>query len=186
MSEPAAISKAIAARYAKAVFDLAREGKSLKAVEADLAALEAALGDSTELVALISSPLHTREQQRLAVAALAERMALSDIMKNTLALKARKRRLHILPQFIEALRELIAEEKGEMTAEVTAAKALTKTQQDKLAKALKAGVGKDVKLEVSVDESLIGGLVVKVGSKMIDTTIASRLANLKNAMKEVG
>ncbi len=186
MSEPALISNAIAARYAKAVFELAKETKSIKALEADLAALEAALGDSEELVSLISSPLHTREQQRVAVAVLAERMALSDIMKKTLALKAEKRRLHILPQFIQNLRNLIAAEKGEVTAEVTAAKTLSKTQQDKLAKTLKATIGKTVKLSVSVDENLIGGMVVKVGSKMVDTSISSKLSNLQNAMKEVG
>ena len=186
VSEPALISNAIAARYAKAVFELAKETKSIKALEADLAALEAALGDSEELVSLISSPLHTREQQRVAVAVLAERMALSDIMKKTLALKAEKRRLHILPQFIQNLRNLIAAEKGEVTAEVTAAKTLSKTQQDKLAKTLKATIGKTVKLSVSVDENLIGGMVVKVGSKMVDTSISSKLSNLQNAMKEVG
>ncbi len=186
MSEPASIKNAIAARYAKAVFELAKEEKSVKALEADIAVLEAALGDSRDLVALISSPLHTREQQRVAVAALAEKMALSEIMAKTLALKAEKRRLYVLPQFIRTLRELIARDKGEVTAEVTAAKALTKAQQDKLAKSLKATVGKDVKLKVAIDENLIGGLVVKVGSKMIDTSIASKLANLQNAMKEVG
>ncbi len=186
VSEPASISTGIAERYARAVFELAREGKSIKALEADIAALEAALGDSTDLVSLISSPLHTRAQQRLAVSALAEKMALSDIMKNALALKASKRRLNVLPQFLAALRRLAAEEKGEVTAEVTAARALTKAQQQKLAKALKASVGKNVNIDLAVDESLIGGLVVKVGSKMIDTTIASRLSNLQNAMKEVG
>ena len=186
MSEPVSISKGIAERYAKAVFDLAIEGKSIKAVEADLAVLEAALGDSRELVALISSPLVTREQQRLAVAALAEKMKLSRIMTGALGLKAEKRRLFILPQFIDALRQLIAEHKGEVTAEVTAAKALTKAQSDKLSKALKAAVGKDVNINMAVDESLIGGLVIKLGSRMIDTSIRARLNALQNSMKEVG
>ncbi|MBL4876070.1 MAG: ATP synthase F1 subunit delta, partial [Cohaesibacteraceae bacterium] len=84
------------------------------------------------------------------------------------------------------VKAMIAEEKGEVTAEVTAAKALTKAQQDKLAKTLKATVGKDVKVTVSVDETLIGGLIVKVGSKMIDSSIRSKLSNLQNAMNEVG
>ena len=84
------------------------------------------------------------------------------------------------------LREMIAEDKGEVTADVTSAKALTKAQSDKLAKTLKARMGKDRKINATVDESLIGGLVVKVGSKMIDTSIRSRLNSLQNAMKEVG
>ncbi len=186
MSEPVSISTGIAERYAKAVFELASEGKSIKALETDLAVLEAALGDSKELVALISSPLVTREQQRLAVAALAEKMKLSNIMTNALGLKADKRRLYVLPHFIAALRALIAEHKGEVTAEVTAAKALTKTQKDKLAKALKAAVGKDVNINMAVDEDLIGGLVIKLGSRMIDTSIRARLNALQNSMKEVG
>lgn len=186
MSEPVSISTGIAERYAKAVFELANEGKSIKALEADLAVLEAALGDSKELVALIASPLVTREQQRLAVAALAEKMKLGNIMTNALGLKAEKRRLYVLPQFIAALRALIAEHKGEVTAEVTAAKAMTKAQKDKLAKALKAAVGKDVKINMAVDESLIGGLVIKLGSRMIDTSIRARLNALQNSMKEVG
>ncbi len=186
MSEPVSISTGIAQRYARAVFELALEGKSIKAVEADLAVLEAALGDSTDLRALISSPLVTREQQRLAVAALAAKMKLGDIMTNALGLKAEKRRLYLLPQFIAELRRLLAEHKGEITAEVTAAKALTKAQKDKLAKALKAAAGKDVNIDLAVDESLIGGLVIKLGSRMIDTSIRSRLNALQNAMKEVG
>ena len=99
---------------------------------------------------------------------------------------AAKRRLFVLPQLVLRLRALVADEKGEVTAEVTAATELTKAQTDKLAKTLKASIGKDVKIKLSVDERLIGGLVVKVGSKMIDTSIASKLANLQNAMKEVG
>ena len=97
-----------------------------------------------------------------------------------------KRRLFVLPQLLAQLDALIAEDKGEVTAEVTSAKALTKAQSDKLTKTLKAQVGRDVKLNATVDESLIGGLVVKVGSKMIDTSIRSRLDSLQNAMKEVG
>jgi F-type H+-transporting ATPase subunit delta len=91
-----------------------------------------------------------------------------------------------VPALIRTLRETIAAEKGEVTAEVTSAKALTKTQADKLAKTLKATTGKDVSLQTTVDESLIGGLIVKVGSKMIDTSIRSKLNSLQNAMKEVG
>ena len=176
----------IAARYAKAVFELAKEDKAVAKVETDLDALEAALADSADFRALISSPVYSRDEQAGAIAALAKKMGLSAIVSNVLALMSNKRRLYILPQLVQALRAAIAEDKGEITAEVTSAKALTKTQADKLAKALASSVGKSVKISATVDEKLIGGLVVKMGSKMIDTSIASKLNSLQNAMKEVG
>ena len=186
MSEPASISTGIAARYATAIFEMAKEGKKLKAIGGDLDALEAVFADSTDFRALISSPVYTRAEQGAAVVGLAKKMKLSPIMTNALGLMATKRRLFVLPQLTRSLRDLIADENGEVTADVTAAKALTKVQQDKLAKTLKATVGKDVKIDMAVDESLIGGLIVKVGSQMIDTSIRSKLDNLQNAMKEVG
>ncbi len=186
MSEPASISTGIASRYASAVFDLAKEANGLPALESDITALGAALADSADLTALISSPLYSREDQAVAVAALAKAMSLSDVMTNVLGLMAQKRRLFVLPQLLTVLRARIADEKGEVTADVVSAKALTKAQTEKLAKTLKAKVGKDVNINATVDEALIGGLVVKVGSKMIDTSIRSKLSALQNTMKEVG
>ncbi|NNE51232.1 MAG: F0F1 ATP synthase subunit delta [Sulfitobacter sp.] len=186
MSETASISTGIAQRYATALYDLAKETKKVKDIEGDLDALQGALDDSDDFRTLIQSPVYSRDEQRLAITAIAAKMGLSDIMGNTLALMATKRRLFVLPALVRSLREQIAEDKGEITAEVTSAKALTKTQSDKLAKSLKATTGKDVTLHASVDESLIGGLIVKVGSKMIDTSIRSKLNSLQNAMKEVG
>ncbi|WP_137699826.1 F0F1 ATP synthase subunit delta [Marimonas lutisalis] len=186
MSEPASISTGIAARYATAVFELAKESKNVKALEGDIAALEEALAGSADFNALISSPIYTRDQQAAAVTAIANKMGLSELMSNTLSLMAGKRRLFVLPQLVRALRAAIAEDKGEVTADVVSAKPLTKAQLTKLAKSLKASVGKDVNINATVDEALIGGLVVKVGSKMIDTSIRSRLNSLQNAMKEVG
>ncbi|MEP3297972.1 MAG: F0F1 ATP synthase subunit delta [Pseudoruegeria sp.] len=186
MSEPASISSGIALRYATAVFNLAQEAKKLPKFESDVADLEAALAESAELRDLIHSPLYSREAQEQAIGALASEMKLRPNMQNVLRLLAQKRRLFVLPQFLSALKDLIAEEKGEVTAEVVAAKKLTKAQEADLSKALKASVGKDVKLDVAVDDSLIGGLVVKVGSQMIDTSIRSKLNQLQNAMKEVG
>ncbi|WP_415922745.1 F0F1 ATP synthase subunit delta [Tateyamaria sp. SN6-1] len=186
MSEPASISTGIASRYAAAVYDLAKDEKSVKALEGDIDTLSTALADSADLNALIHSPVYSREEQAAAITAVAKKAGLSGLMTNTLALMADKRRLFVVPQLIAALRAIIAEDKGEVTAEVTSAKALTKAQSDKLAKTLKARMGKDVSITASVDESLIGGLIVKVGSKMIDTSIRSKLASLQNAMKEVG
>jgi F-type H+-transporting ATPase subunit delta len=186
VSEPASISTGIAARYATAIFELAREDNSLPDLERDVDTIEAALRDSAELRDLIASPIYRREEQGTAITAVARKAGLSQIVTNTLALMASKRRLFVLPQLVRGLRDRIAAEKGEVTAEVTAAMPLTKAQQDKLARTLKARVGQDVKISMSVDESLIGGLVVKVGSRMIDTSIRSKLAALQNTMKEVG
>ncbi|RME18090.1 MAG: F0F1 ATP synthase subunit delta [Alphaproteobacteria bacterium] len=180
------ISTGIAQRYATAVFELAREEKLLDALEKDLDTLETALAESAEFAAMIRSPIYSREEMAAAVTALAKKMSLSAPMTGALGVMAEKRRLFVLPRFIEALRAEIAEAKGEVTAEVVAAKAMTKAQQDKLAKALKASVGKNVKINLAVDESLIGGLVVKVGSRMIDSSIRARLNALQNSMKEVG
>ncbi len=186
MSEPASISAGIAARYASALFELAKEDKALKALEADTDALEAALKASADLRDLIGSPVYSREEQGAAMAAVAGKMGLSALTSNTLALMAGKRRLFVLPQLLAQLRGLIAAEKGEVTAEVTSAVPLTPAQAKELAATLKKRVGKTVKLKTAVDETLIGGLVVKVGSTMIDTSIRAKLASLQNAMKEVG
>ena len=186
MSEPASISTSIAGRYATAMYDLAKDGKKVKAIEADLGTLSDAMADSSDFNALIHSPIYSREEQGTAIAALAKKMKLSPIMANTLALMATKRRLFVLPQLVVALRVAIAEDNGEVTADVTSAKTLTKTQSDSLSKTLKAKLGKTVTINATVDETLIGGLGVKVGSKMIDTSIRSKLNSLQNAMKEVG
>ncbi len=186
VSEPASISTGIAKRYATAVFELASEAKKIKAVETDLTDLHDAMQTSDDFRALINSPLYSRDQQADAIAALAKKMKLSPIMTSTLSLMAQKRRLFVLPQLVQTLRDIIAEDKGEVTADVTTAKALTKTQADKLAASLNKTTGKTVTLHQTVDESLIGGLIVKVGSKMIDTSIRSKLNSLQNVMKEVG
>jgi F-type H+-transporting ATPase subunit delta len=175
----------IAHRYATALFELAREADAIPALEADVAALGDALSGSADFRTLISSPVISRDDQAQAIATLAGRMGLSTVAANTLQLMAAKRRLFVLPQLVAALRGLIADHKGEVTADVTAARPLSSEQSARLAETLKASVGKEVKINLSVDEGLIGGLVVKVGSKMIDTSIRAKLAQLQNAMKEV-
>lgn len=187
MAEPASISQGIAARYATALFELAKEAGSLPALEADTTALADALAVSPELGAMIASPVVSRSEQGAAMAAIGAKIGLSPLVANTLALMAEKRRLFVLPQLLRALTALIGEEKGEVTAEVASATKLTAAQAKKLAETLKASVGgKTVKLNTTVDESLIGGLVVKLGSTMIDTSVKAKLASLQNAMKEVG
>ena len=186
MAESVSISTGIAARYAAAVFDLAKEGGTLDALEADATALGDALVASPDLVAMVTSPVVGREDQARVMAAIAAKMGLSDLTANTIALMASKRRLFVLPQLVADLHARIAAEKGEVTADVVSATKLTAAQAKKLADTLKAKVGKTVKLNATVDESLIGGLIVKLGSTMIDTSVKARLAALQNAMKEVG
>jgi F-type H+-transporting ATPase subunit delta len=186
VSEPASISASIAKRYATAVFEIAQDNANLDGLETSINDLAAALGEHADLRNLISSPLISRAEQGTAIGAVAKKMGVSPELENALGLMAEKRRLFVLPQLISALRDLLAEQRDEVTADVISAKALTKAQTEKLAATLKSNVGKTVTINATVDESLIGGLVVKVGSKMIDTSIRSKLASLQNAMKEVG
>ncbi len=186
MSEPASIALSIAGRYAQALFELAREGGALKALAADVAALGAALQVSPEFAAMIASPVTPRDEQSAAVQAVVARIGVSALLANTLALMASKRRLFVMPQLVADLQRRIAMENGEVTAEVTSAAALTAEQAEKLIATLKANSGKAIKLNATVDESLIGGLIVKLGSTMIDTSVKAKLAALQNAMKEVG
>ncbi|WP_210527049.1 F0F1 ATP synthase subunit delta [Rubellimicrobium arenae] len=186
VSEPASISTGIANRYAQAVFDLAREEGMLDGVESDLDALEAALQDSADLRTLISSPIYTRDEQGAAIAAIADRMGLTPVMRNVLGLMAQKRRLFVLPQLVASLRERLSQARGEVTAEVVSAQPLTPEQERRLGETLAAREGKRIRLRTKVDESLIGGLVVRLGSRMIDTSIRAKLGRLQNMMKEVG
>ena len=185
VSETASISSGIAARYATAIFELSLDAKALPKLEAGVDDLADALDASDDLREMIASPVISRDAQGAAISAIAKKMKLPAELAQGLGLMAEKRRLFALPQLVRALRDMIADHKGEMTADVTSATALTKAQSDKLAKTLKSNVGKDVKINATVDESLIGGLVVKVGSKMIDSSIRSRLNALQNSMKEV-
>ncbi len=186
MSEPASISAGIAARYATAIFEIAQENKNLDGLETGLNDLAAALSESSDLRGVLRSPLLSRGEQEKAISAVAEKMELTPALSQALALMARKRRLFVVPQLITALHAKLADARGEVTAEIISAKALTKAQSEKLAATLTERVGKTVTINATVDENLIGGLVVKVGSKMIDTSIRSRLNSLQNAMKEVG
>ena len=186
VSETAGISTGIAARYATAVFDLAKEGKDIKALETDVAALQAAIADSADFTTLLTSHLYNRDEQGAAVTAISKKMGLSVTVSNVLSLLVAKRRLFVLPHMLAVLQDRLADERGEMTAEVTTAKSLTKAQSDKLAKTLSGQVGKTVTIKQTVDESIIGGLIVKMGSRIIDTSIAAKLNALHNTMKEVG
>lgn len=186
MANSVSMSQTIAGRYAQAVFDIVKEDGGLDVLARQVSELEAALADSADLRDLISSPRYSRDQQGRAIGAVAGKMGLTPVLSNTLQLMARNRRLFALPQLLSRLRDLIAVERGEMTADVISAVALNDAQQVRLRETLTEKTGKTVKLNTRVDETLIGGMIVKLGSTMIDTSIRSKLASLQNVMKEVG
>lgn len=186
MANSSSISADIAGRYAQALFDLAKDSGGVDALSTQVDDLARAYDESADLRDLTVSPLYNRDQQEAAIAALATRAGFSAELSNTLRLLARNRRLFTLPQFVAKLRGLIAEARGEVTADVVSAQELSKDQQERLVSTLAEKTGKKVKLNTRVDETLIGGMIVKLGSKMIDSSIRSKLASLQNAMKEVG
>ena len=186
MSDQASTSKGVAKRYATALFDLASEMDDISSLERNVETLAHAIDESTDLNSLISSPIYSRDQQKNAIGAIAKKMGVSAVMINALSLMAEKRRLFVVPTFLSVLNDMISESKNEITAEVVSAQSLSKGQVEKLGKSLKNNFGKDVKINATVDPTLIGGMVVKVGSRMIDTTIRAKLNSLQNTMKEVG
>ena len=186
LSDPSSITSGIASRYARALFELGREQGALEKIEVNLEDLGSALEESDDLSNLINSPIYNREQQSAAILGVAEKLDLSDVLKNTLGLMASKRRLFVLPAMIKQLNAMIAAQKNEVSADVISAKALTKAQTSRLSKVISSSVGKNVKINTTIDEGLVGGLTVKVGSKMIDTSIRSKLNSLQKVMKEVG
>lgn len=186
MSDSVSISSGIADRYATAIFELAQEENNISALEAGTDLLDAALKESAEFRDLISSPIYSRDDQGKAIAAIASKMGLAPMLGNALTLMASKRRLFVLPQLVGCLRARIAEEKGEVTADVISAQPLSDANLAELTKVLGDSAKKTVKLNSTVDSTLIGGLVVKMGSRMIDTSIRAKLNALQNTMKEVG
>lgn len=183
MDISAGIQASLAGRYASALFDLAAENGTVTAVESDLERLQAALGESPEFAALTTNPKVSRGDAQRTLAALAPTMGLSQLTANFLAVLAQNRRLSQLPNVIRAFRTIAAAQRGEVTAEVTSAHALTDAQVETLRQKLTAREGRTVKLTTRTDPALLGGLVVTLGSKRIDASIRTRLNTLAQAMK---
>lgn len=173
----------LAERYAEALFELADERRMLDPVAADLRALKAMIGDSADLSRLVRSPILSRAEQGRALAALAEHAGFTPVMRDFLGVVARNRRLFAIPAMIDAYLEKLAARRGEVTAEVTAAQPLSAAQRQRLGEELRRALGRRVAIEVRVDRGLLGGIVVKVGSRMIDGSLKSKLARLQLAMK---
>jgi len=176
----------VAERYANSLFELAEESKALSKVEKDLDSFDAMLQESADLRRLISSPVFSADEQSRAIAALLEKAKITGLVANFLQVVARNRRLFAVPSMIRAFREIAARRRGETAAEVVTAHRLTAQQESELKAALKKVAGRDVTLNVTVDPSLLGGLIVKIGSRQLDTSLKTKLNSLKLALKEVG
>lgn len=177
------IQASLGGRYATALFDLAREAKTIDTVEASLSTVRDAMTQSEDFATLTTSPLISRENAAKAIAATADALGLDPTTKNFLGVLARNRRLRDLPAIIRAFRALAANHRGETTAEVVSAHPLTDEQVGELRQQLRTRVGREVSVDLSVDPALLGGLVVRIGSQMIDSSIRTRLNSLAHAMK---
>ena len=176
----------VSGRYATALFELARDQKSVDSIKADLDRFEAMLADSADLRRLVRSPVFAAEAQSRALSAVLDQAGISGIPANFLKVLTANRRLFAVGEVIRAFRALVARFKGEATADVTVAETLNDKNLDALKTALKTVTGKDVALNVKVDPSIIGGLVVKLGSRMVDSSLRTKLNSIKHAMKEAG
>ncbi|MER8655883.1 F0F1 ATP synthase subunit delta [Mesorhizobium sp. M0847] len=186
MAQSSSQISGVAERYAGSLFELALQSNSVAKVEADLNSFAKMLDDSADLTRLINSPVFSSEDQAKAIASIADKAGITGLTGNFLRVVARNRRLFAVPGMIKAFRRISAEQRGETSAEVTSAHELTAAQQTELKAALKSVAGKDVAITVTVDPSLLGGLVVKMGSRQIDTSLKTKLNSLKLALKEVG
>ena len=183
MENSGGIQASLSGRYATALFDLARDSKAIDSVGNNLESLKAALAQSSDFAALTTNPLLSREALIKAVAAVAKAMKLNTLTGNFLGVLAQNRRLSQLGAVIDAYQSLAANHRGEATATVTSAHKLDAAQVTALKKQLRAKIGRDVAVDMSVDPAILGGLVVKIGSQMIDSSIRTRLNTLANAMK---
>lgn len=178
-----ATASGLATRYATALFDLAKQKNEVDQVNDDLQGLSDALDESPELKRLIESPVLARDEQENGILSVAEQAGVRELTGNFLGTLARNRRLYVLPGAIRAFQDLVAQSRGEVTAEVTSAQELTAEQERSVREAAKRFAGRDVNLRTNVDPSLLGGLVVKVGSRMLDVSLKSKLQQLEQSMR---
>jgi F-type H+-transporting ATPase subunit delta len=180
------IVSGMAGRYATALFELALEANAIDAVQADLMRFDQMVAESADLTRLVRSPVFTAEEQARALAAVVDRAGIGGLAANFLKFVASNRRLFAVRDMIKAYRALVAGHKGEVAAEVTVAERLNDAHLAAIRDALHAVTGKSVEVNVRVDPAIIGGLVVKLGSRMVDSSLRTKLNAIKHAMKEVG
>ncbi len=176
----------VAGRYASALFDLAKESGQLQAVEKDLANVQSLLDESADLRNMVRSPVISADSQHKAIAAVLAKAGIAGAAGNFVQLMAKNRRLFTLADTLKAFRQLAARHRGETAAEVTSAEQLSPAQLTQLTDSLRSSVGgKPVVVSTKVDPSLLGGLIVKMGSRMVDSSLRTKLNSLRHAMKEV-
>lgn len=185
LSATQSVLTGIARPYAAALFELASDAKAVEATEKSLDVISGLIASSDDFSRFLKSPAISTEDKRDALEAILQKAGIAELVANTLRLVARNGRLFVLPAIISAFKGLAAAARNEIAADVVSATKLTTAQEKELAKVLKAKLGKDVTLRTTVDESLIGGLVVKVGSQMIDTSLKTKLSAMKIAMKGI-
>ncbi len=176
----------LAGRYATALFDLAETDKLLDRVAGDLGQLDRMIEDSADLTRLIRSPVISRDDQGRAIGAVLEKAKMCGLTRNFVGTVAQNRRLFTLKAMIAAYQGLLAARRGEATAEVVSAKPLTKKQLGTIGGQLKKAIGSDVAIDARVDDGLLGGLIVKIGSRMVDSSLRTKLQKLRFAMKGIG
>lgn len=177
----------MAGRYARALFELALDNKSVDAVKADLDKFEALTVESADLLRLVRSPVFGAGEQTKALAAVLEKAGITGLASNFLLFVASNRRLFAVNQMLRDFRALVARWKGEVRAEVTVAEALTDSRLNEIKDTLKSITGgKAIDLNVKIDPAIIGGLTVKLGSRMVDSSLRTKLNAIKHAMKEAG
>ena len=174
----------MAGRYATALFELALESKAVDPVKSDLASFDAMVASSPDLTRLVRSPVFAADEQAKALVAVLDKVGIKGIAANFLRVVAGNRRLFAVREMIRGFNALVARHKGEVTAEVTVAEPLNDARMNEIRDALKQVTGKDVQIDVTVDPSIIGGLKVKVGSRMVDASLRTKLNSIKFAMKE--
>ena len=175
----------MAGRYATALFDLAREESAIDAVKADLDRFEALLAESPDLVRLVRSPVFSAEQQTKALGAVLAAAGIEGLAARFLQVVAANRRLFAVDAMIAGFRKLVAHHKGEVVADVTLAERPSEAQLANITQALRSVTARDVQVAVRIDPAIIGGLIVKLGSRMVDSSLRTKLRLLKHAMKEV-
>ncbi len=173
----------LAGRYATAIFELAQEEKAVEAVEKDFAQLQTLIAESSDLSRLVRAPVFSRDEQAKGMKAVLEKMGASPLATRFVLLLASKRRLFALADIIRAFEGLVAQQRGEISAEVTSARALSDGEAAELRAILKAKLGRDPRIATRVDASLLGGLIVKVGSRMIDSSLRTKLDGIRLAMR---
>ena len=186
MAQSSSPVSGVAERYAQSLFELARDDGAIDTVESELVAFQGLIDENADFRRLVESPAFSSDEQLKAISAIVDEVKPSRLTGNFLKVVAANRRLFVLPGMIRSFRQMAAAHRGEVEAEVTSAHALTEEQRRELSETLGRYAGKTVTMRESVDPSILGGLIVKIASRQIDTSLRTKLNSLKLALKEVG